>query len=175
MNRGVRTGEGGSLKFADLVAGNVFKKGDYWIFSKVDICGTDRIEVVKDCEVEWIWRTCLARFKSNNSQIVEIGPGTLTFAIPPGTLRYARKINQDKAQEAGSQGLVKCPDEEDVVRYTMSNIRMLEDKIVELDGRTPKADRNHNAWKAFRCQRDNQDLGSLLEVRQEHYVSKYSH
>ena len=116
----------------------------------------------------------MAELKSNITQIVEIGDATLTFAIPPGTLRHARKINQDNGQEAGRQGLVTCADEEDVVRYTVSNLRMLEDKIVELDGRTPKADRNHNAWKAFRCQRDNQDLGSLIEVRQEHYMSKYS-
>lgn len=69
--------------------------------------------------------------------------------------------------------MVARPDEEDVVRYTISNVRMLEDKIIELDGRTPKS--KHNAWLAFRCQRDNQDLGSLFEVRQEYYVFKHPH
>ncbi|MCJ1465067.1 hypothetical protein MMC07_003683 [Pseudocyphellaria aurata] len=153
--RNMRAGKSAALKLVDLVAANLFRKGDYWVFSRVHTRGTDRIEVVKDCKIE------------------EIGDSTLTFAIPPGILRHARKINQNIAQEAGTQGSEPCSDEDDVVRYTISNVRMLENKIIELDGRIPKS--THSAWTSFRCQRDNQDLGSLYEVRQEYYVFKHLH
>lgn len=49
----MRAGESAALKLADLVAAKVFREGDYWIFSKVHTRGTERIEVVKDCKVEF--------------------------------------------------------------------------------------------------------------------------
>ncbi|EED19297.1 conserved hypothetical protein [Talaromyces stipitatus ATCC 10500] len=42
-------------------------------------------------------------------------------------------------------------------------------KILEIDGRI-KNPPNGNAWKEIRCYRDNQDMGSLWEVRQAWYV-----
>lgn len=59
MPRNMRAGESAALKLADLIAGNVFRKGDYWIFSRLHIRGTDRIEVVKDCKVESTSSICL--------------------------------------------------------------------------------------------------------------------
>ena len=45
----------------------------------------------------------------------------------------------------------------------------LERKIIELDGRHPEGLKSTNAWKYFRCHRDNQDIGSLFEIREEYY------
>ncbi|KAL4927475.1 uncharacterized protein BDV17DRAFT_266326 [Aspergillus undulatus] len=45
----------------------------------------------------------------------------------------------------------------------------LTNKILEVDGRIKKAT-NGNAWKEFRCFRDNQDMGTLWEVRHAWYV-----
>lgn len=103
---------------------------------------------------------------SNTTQIEEIGDDTLTFAIPPGTLRHARKSNKNHSQEAGGQ------DEEDVDRYTTPSVGLFENRIVEIDGRS-KNDSKTNAWKAIRWQRDNQDLGTLFEAREEYFVSKH--
>lgn len=79
-----------------------------------------------------------------------------------------------KAQEEEDQVLAAKPAQEDVVLFTADNVRALEDKIIELDGRTTNL-HHHNAWKCIRCQRNNQDLGSLFEVREEYYVFKHRH
>jgi hypothetical protein len=42
-------------------------------------------------------------------------------------------------------------------------------KIHEIDGRVSNPS-NGNAWKEIRCYRDNQDMGSLWEVRQAWYI-----
>lgn len=42
-------------------------------------------------------------------------------------------------------------------------------RILEIDGRI-KSPPNGNSWKEFRCYRNNQDMGSLWEVRQAWYI-----
>lgn len=138
-----------ALKLADLITANLFRKGDYWVYSKSRFQGKNRIEIVKNCKIE------------------EIGDDTLTFAIPLGTRRHARKSNKDNSQEAGGQ------DEEDVERYTTPTVGLFENRIVEIDGRS-KNDSKTNAWKAIHWQRDNQDLGTLFEAREKYYVSNHS-
>lgn len=55
------------------------------------------------------------------------------------------------------------------VRLTVFHLQLLEDKILELDGRI-KNPPQRSAWKSFRCQRNNQDMGSLYEIREQYYV-----
>lgn len=104
---------------------------------------------------------------------MEISDKGLTFAIPPGTLRHARIIPHEKVEEEEGQDL-KAKPQEDVVLFTADKVRTLEDKILQLDGRFVNP-QNHNAWKNIRCQRQNQDLGSLFEVREDYYVFKHPH
>ena len=52
---------------------------------------------------------------------------------------------------------------------TITYPQALENKILELDGRFTDYSAG-NAWKAIRCKRDNQDMGSLWEMREEFYV-----
>lgn len=47
----------------------------------------------------------------------------------------------------------------------------LSGKIIEIDGRISHVPHG-NAWKSFRCYRDNQDIGSLWEVRQAWYLRR---
>lgn len=47
----MRAGESAVLKLADLIAAGLFKKGDFWVYSKVFGKGAERVEVVKDCKV----------------------------------------------------------------------------------------------------------------------------
>ncbi|KAH8695104.1 Asx homology domain-containing protein [Talaromyces proteolyticus] len=51
----------------------------------------------------------------------------------------------------------------------ISGPNALAKKILEIDGRITGPP-NGNAWKEFRCYRDNQDMGSLWEVRQAWYL-----
>ena len=44
-------GASAALKIADLIAGKIFREGDFWVYSKIWARGTERIEVVKDCKV----------------------------------------------------------------------------------------------------------------------------
>ena len=51
----------------------------------------------------------------------------------------------------------------------------LEDKIIEIDGRIdPKDAAAASTWRSIRLLRNNQDLGSLFDIREEHYVWKSS-
>ena len=67
--------------------------------------------------------------------------------------------------------LVTSPD--DPVSYTLTSLQSLETKILEVDGRI-KNPGNGNSWKAMRAKRDNQDMGTLWEMREEYYVRNYS-
>lgn len=104
------------------------------------------------------------------TKIVEIGEKTLTLAIPPGELRYARNVAQAPTHDPlDPAGVVSAATQEDVILCTIENVRALEHKILEVDGRVTKPS-NRNAWKMIRCQRDNQDMGSLFEVREAYYL-----
>ena len=62
---------------------------------------------------------------------------------------------------------------EDLLR-SVSSLNQLEQKIVEIDGRmNPKEIPVQNVWKNFRGIRNNQDLGSLFEMREDFYVYKH--
>lgn len=163
----------------------------------------------------------------------------MTFAIPPGTLRYARKISlnlpkkpnelgEDEtknilaSEESVSEGapatqsiigevfangdgildnvaegnaenktlemIIQSEGDsnqttnieedivtassrvaEDIVEHRIYNVQMLEDKILKLDGRI-KNPPHTSAWRSFRCQRNNQDMGSLYEIREQYWV-----
>lgn len=65
---------------------------------------------------------------------------------------------------------------EDVMVATISSCTALENKILEIDGRMNGKTRSHgSAWRHFRVQRKEQDLGSLFEMREEYYVYKHPH
>ncbi|KAE8148480.1 Asx homology domain-containing protein [Aspergillus avenaceus] len=64
------------------------------------------------------------------------------------------------------------PEEEDVDEIIISGITQpnaIGNKILETDGRVREVPHG-NAWKEFRAYRDNQDMGSLWEVRQAWFV-----
>jgi hypothetical protein len=92
------------------------------------------------------WRPLIA-----DVQVVGIENGALAFSIPPAQFKFASTSNG-----------------EDVVTDLMAGPQALSTKILEVDGRV-KNPPNGNAWKDFRCKRDNQDMGSLFEIRQDYY------
>ena len=58
--------------------------------------------------------------------------------------------------------------------HEISYLTQLEYKVVDIDGRFQSKDMSvQNSWKIFRCTRNNQDLGTLFEIREEFYVYKH--
>lgn len=84
-------------------------------------------------------------------QIVVVENRALSFAIPPAHYKFSSTSNG-----------------EDFVTELMTGPQGLSTKILEVDGRI-KNPPNGNAWKDFRCKRNNQDMGSLFEIRQDYY------
>ena len=77
-----------------------------------------------------------------------------------------------KPSPAPSSQLSAIPsDVDDVILASITTLQALEDKIVTIDGRLGKKV-DGNAFKCIRVQRNNQDLGSLFEIREEWYVYK---
>ncbi|KAL8848342.1 MAG: hypothetical protein Q9221_006645 [Calogaya cf. arnoldii] len=57
-----------------------------------------------------------------------------------------------------------------VIYFTTSTLWPLEKKIIEIDGRLPSTMRTASAWRDIRCRRNEQDMGSLFEMRDEYYA-----
>lgn len=63
------------------------------------------------------------------------------------------------------------PQDELVLVPNITTPNSLENEILAIDGRF-KGVRNVNTWKALRCHRNNQDMGSLWEVRHGWYLKR---
>ena len=63
------------------------------------------------------------------------------------------------------------PDVDDVILARITTLQALENKIVATDGRLGKTV-DGNAFKHIRVKRDNQDIGSLFEIREDWYTYK---
>ncbi|KAL1863731.1 hypothetical protein Plec18167_000827 [Paecilomyces lecythidis] len=61
---------------------------------------------------------------------------------------------------------------ENIILPNVAGPQTLANKILEMDGRITNPP-NSNAWKQFRCYRNNQDMGSLWEVRQTWYLKTH--
>ena len=86
------------------------------------------------------------------------------------TLLTARSSPLSEPHSVSSQSS-SPPD--DPISFTLTSLRSLETKILEIDGRVTRPP-NGNAWKVIRAKRNNQDMGSLWEMREEYYVRNYS-
>ena len=72
--------------------------------------------------------------------------------------------NQSSAARSGNEDTL----------YEISNLSQLEHKVVDMDGRFQSKEMSvQNTWKTFRCSRNNQDMGTLFEIRDEFYVHKH--
>ena len=70
-----------------------------------------------------------------------------------------------------------APSPDDAIIHEISTLAQLEVKILEIDGRLNlnEVRPSINPWKALRGKRNNQDLGTLFEMREEFYVWKHPH
>lgn len=58
---------------------------------------------------------------------------------------------------------------EDYIPVSVTSLASLEEKIVAMDGKF-HGNVNGNAWKSIRVKRQEQDLGSLFDIREKFFV-----
>ncbi|KAL8830728.1 MAG: hypothetical protein Q9170_005609 [Blastenia crenularia] len=68
--------------------------------------------------------------------------------------------------------LIPAATEYDVILYQVTGLYALEKKILEIDGRAKPSSRTASTWRDIRCRRNEQDMGSLFEMRDEYYAYK---
>jgi hypothetical protein len=62
---------------------------------------------------------------------------------------------------------------DEIILANVTGPQALVKTILQVDGRKPNG-RTANAWKEIRCRRNNQDMGSLFDVR-EHWFLQHEH
>ena len=78
---------------------------------------------------------------------------------------------------SSANATASAPNSDDAIIHEISTLAQLEVKILEIDGRLNlnEVRPSINPWKALRGKRNNQDLGTLFEMREEFYVWKNPH
>lgn len=84
---------------------------------------------------------------------------------------FTNSIPQKLEQSEQALGKASEDLQEDVMLYNITTLRQLEKNFIEVDGRVRDLPAV-NSWKAMRCKRNNQDLGTLFEMRENYYVYK---
>ncbi|PYI25361.1 hypothetical protein BP00DRAFT_409705 [Aspergillus indologenus CBS 114.80] len=74
------------------------------------------------------------------------------------------EINQDSLDTTAAPPTDHAQDAKEIIIPNIRGLNALASRIIEIDGRIKKVP-NGNSWKEFRAHRNNQDLGSLWEVR----------
>jgi hypothetical protein len=65
-------------------------------------------------------------------------------------------------------------EQDEIIVPNLSSPQALVMKILQIDGRMPNG-RTANAWKEIRCYRNNQDMGSLFDVREAWFLQHGRH
>jgi hypothetical protein len=63
---------------------------------------------------------------------------------------------------------------DEIIVPNLSSPQALVMKVLQIDGRMPNG-RTANAWKEIRCYRNNQDMGSLFDVREAWFLQHGRH
>ena len=115
-----------------------------------DACGAFPKATIEDDEVELASETEVYHSKAELGNIDHNSSSTAT----------ASALNSD-----------------DAILHEISTLSQLEVRILEIDGRLNlnEVRPSINPWKALRGKRNNQDLGTLFEMREEFYVWKHPH
>ncbi|KAL8741599.1 MAG: hypothetical protein Q9190_005809 [Brigantiaea leucoxantha] len=160
VGRKVLAGHASKVTLGELLAEQLFRVGDVWCFSHSFGRGEgNRVVVEKECK------------------ITALTSETITLAIPPAQLKFARlNSNPDQTLSSPSAPFTADttnenadPSTYDAIPLTITTLTTLERKILAIDGRNPQG-RSPNTWRVTRCFRNEQDLGSLFEMRDAYYV-----
>lgn len=118
---------------------------------------------------------------SPESHTQELSTANGSFELG-GVTALSNGHTNDITPSAVSNGTVNGPQIPDlepleapeaVIHYEIKNLRQLMDKAIEIDGRLdPKSVPAASPWRFMRVKRNNQDLGTLFEMREEFYAYK---
>ena len=85
--------------------------------------------------------------------------------------RHQRSSNNIETKTNGLKGSLGSS-EEDVIVVTSTTLKNIADHCLDTDGRIASKDAPPaSAWRAMRVKRNNQDLGSMFEIRDEYFVN----
>ncbi|KAL8999148.1 MAG: hypothetical protein Q9169_001927 [Polycauliona sp. 2 TL-2023] len=109
---------------------------------------------------------------SPNATRVEVEPISSAAPSPPKRMPVQPDIEMSTASSSPLSDIQDTPTTDDygVIHFTISTLFPLEKKIIEIDGRLPSTTRTASAWRDIRCRRNEQDMGSLFEMRDEYYA-----
>jgi len=91
--------------------------------------------------------------------------GAAAEAVPGSSKEPSPMSRSSEAAEPATE-IIK-----DILVPNIAGPGALANKILQIDGRITNPP-NGNAWKEFRCYRNNQDMGSLWEVRQAWFLKQ---
>ncbi|KAK4866638.1 hypothetical protein LT330_008191 [Penicillium expansum] len=115
--------------------------------------------------------------KGDQAELLELSPAQ--FDTPTDSVEALAEAKQDEINKppnteqqkdpvpAPSQTTTNEPDE--IIVHNLPSPQALVHKILQIDGRMPNG-RTANAWKEIRCYRNNQDMGSLFDVRETWFL-----
>ncbi|WEW61515.1 hypothetical protein PRK78_007005 [Emydomyces testavorans] len=116
--------------------------------------------------------------KDTNAMDVENASGNTTKDTPTPDHKPNEMAHEDSTFQASTTTPSNHADQKttnaqpqlkDIVFSGVRGPTSLHNKILQIDGRITNPP-NGNAWKDFRCYRNNQDMGSLWEIRQAWYL-----
>lgn len=169
-------GDTKEVKIATLAKHQVLRVGDVFSLQRVfrnqvkktkggsvkggSVTKGSGVTIEKDAKVRLSPGPLLLKSSLTNPppQLIAIDPDdfSLTFSYPPGKLQVSTDNKPDKV----ISGVVSAG--------------ALETLLCKEDGRAPSKLPNGNAFKTFRIRRNDQDIGSLFDVRMEFYAKYIS-
>lgn len=108
----------------------------------------------------------------SSAEVAEISTATSEKPDSPGEVSDEPSVTVPEAPQESTEETKKTPpantpdaNMEEILIENIQGLTSLASRIIEVDGRITDIP-NGNAWKEFRAYRNNQDMGSLWEVRQ---------
>lgn len=86
--------------------------------------------------------------------------------------KYSKKAESTAPLIKDADHAVSLAGDYDVILWKGTGLMALEKKIFEIDGRAKADWRTGSTWRDMRCRRNEQDMGSLFEMRDEYYAYK---
>ncbi|KAL4992866.1 Asx homology domain-containing protein [Aspergillus falconensis] len=136
------------------------------------------VEATNDHSEDGMTSSCSSTKNNVNSSAESQKGGSQSHgAAPEDTMPAVSDDSKPEESEAanpvGGEASQSLPEEngepDEVIVRDIQGPTALTLEILKIDGRVGKAT-NGNAWKELRCFRDNQDMGTLWEVRHAWYV-----
>lgn len=106
-----------------------------------------------------------------DSKLAEESESIIAVSPEPPTVPSApvNGESSDKSTSAFKDHLLAST-EYDVILFETIGLQGFEKKILKIDGRAKPGSRTGSIWRDVRCFRNEQDIGSLFEMREDYYA-----